>query len=64
MQTYTIRGKKVTIHNDGEIFINGSKTGLKQWQSDRTRYSNLSGQEQREIKGLDIEKALLRIGKV
>jgi len=55
-------GKKITVHNDGEIFVNGKATGLKQWQSSSTKYSNLSGTEQKDIKGLGVEDALWKRG--
>ena len=55
-------GKKITIYSDGEIFVNGNRTGLKQWSSSSVRYSNLSGQEQKDIKGLGVEDALWKRG--
>lgn len=60
MQQYKIKGKRVNIHNDGYIYgdVNGSGTGLKQWSSDKKRYSSLSGTEQRELRGLDLRTAL------
>ena len=45
MSVQVLRGKKVSVHGDGEIFVDGKKTNLKQWKSSPTRYSNLSGQE-------------------
>lgn len=63
MQSYSIRGKSVKIHNDGHIYVNGSSTGIKQWSSSSTRYSNAnSGSEVSEISGLNIEAALMRLG--
>lgn len=59
MNTETIRGKKVSVHADGHIFVNGKDTKLKRWKSDETRYSNLSGQEQKELQGQALEKALV-----
>ena len=58
------KGKTITIHDDGHIFVNGDCTGLKQWTSCSTRYSNLSGSEQKDLKGLDVESALLKRGKL
>ena len=58
MQQYKIKGKKVTIHNDGYIYLNGNSIGLKQWKSDKRRYSNLGGTEQKELKNLDIQTVL------
>ena len=54
--------KRITIHTDGHIFVEGKCTGLKQWVSTSSRYSNLSGQEQKDIKGLGIEEALWKRG--
>lgn len=63
MQSYSIRGKSVKVHNDGSIFVNGNSTGIKQWSSSSTRYSNASsGSEIKEMSGLDIEAALMRKG--
>ena len=58
MQQYNIKGKRVTIHNDGYLYINGNSVGIKQWKSDKKRYSNLSGTEQKELRNLDIQTAL------
>ena len=58
MQQYKIKGKKVTIHNDGYIYVNGSSIGLKQWESDKKRYSNLSGTEQKDFRNLDLQTIL------
>ena len=62
MATYKLNGKKVTVHSDGEIFVNGSVTNLKQWKSDSKRYSNIFGQEQKDVKGQSSEGALLLRG--
>ncbi len=64
MQEYTIKGRKIKIFHDGEIFVNGKKTKLKQWKSSNSRYSNLQGRELEELKGLNIEEALSRMGKL
>ncbi len=57
-QKYNINGKRVTIKSDGHIFVNGKKTNIKQWKSSKTNYSNLSGQEQKDLKGMDVKRAL------
>ncbi len=63
MQQYSIRGKSVKVFGDGQIFVNGNKTGMKQWSSSSTRYSNgNSGSELKDLQGLDIEAALMRKG--
>jgi len=59
-----IKGKNVNVHNDGEIFVNGTSAGFKQWKSGSTRYSNMSGQEIKKIKGKDLETALTIMGKL
>jgi hypothetical protein len=58
MAEYKLRGKVVSVHSNGQIFVNGGSTGLKQWTSSSTRYSNLSGQEQTDVKGKNLEEAL------
>ncbi len=58
MASYNLRGKTVSVHSDGHIFVNGKCTGLKQWSSSSTKYSNLSGQEQKDVKGKTLEEAL------
>lgn len=56
-------GKIITIYSDGEIFVNGKATGLRQWSSSSTRYSSIkSGSEQKDIKGLGVEEALWKRG--
>jgi hypothetical protein len=63
MKNFSIRGKTVTVHNDGYIFVNGNATNIKQWQSSSKRYSDTrSGSEIKEISGLDLESALLLKG--
>jgi len=54
----TLRGKKVSVHNDGKIFVDGKRTNLKQWKSSSTQYSNLSGQAQNDVSGKMLEQAL------
>ena len=59
MQSYTIRGKKITIHNDNRIYVDGRDTKIKIWSSSSTKYSNTnSGQKTGEISGMDLESAL------
>jgi hypothetical protein len=57
-----IKGRKISIHNDGQIFVDGKNTNLKQWQSDPKRYSNLHGQEQADVRGQTLETALMLRG--
>jgi ribosome-associated translation inhibitor RaiA len=59
MQTFNIRGKQVNIHNDNRIYVNGKDTQIKVWSSSSTKYSNAkSGQQMKEISGMDLESAL------
>jgi serine/threonine protein phosphatase PrpC len=58
MQQYKIRGKQINIHSDGVIFVDGRNTGIKQWRSNKKRYSSLSGSEIKELKDLDVQTAL------
>lgn len=58
MSIQVLRGKKVSVHGDGEIFVDGNKTNLKQWKSSSTRYSNLAGQEQIDVSGKALADAL------
>ncbi len=58
MAEFKLRGKKVSVHSDGHIFVDGRCTGIKQWKSSSTKYSNLSGQEQKDLKGSVLEDAL------
>lgn len=61
-QEYTIKGSRVSIHSNGQIFVNGKDTKIKQWTSSPTRYSNMSGQEQKDISGNKLEDALMLRG--
>ncbi len=61
-QEYTIKGRRVSIHSNGQIFVDGRDTKIKQWSSSATRYSNLSGQEQKDISGKKLEDALMLRG--
>jgi len=57
-QELKIKGKRVSIHGDGSIFVDGKDTNLKRWSSCATRYSNRYGQEQTDLKGMKLEDAL------
>lgn len=61
-QEYTVRGARVSIHLNGQIFVNGKDTKLKQWKSSPTHYSNMHGQEQKDISGKKLEDALMLRG--
>ncbi len=64
MKAFSIRGKSVSIHSDGHIFVSGKDTGMKMWSSNSRRYSTLHGSEIKEISGLDLESALVLKGLV
>lgn len=51
-------GKKITIHHDGWLFVNGNSTGIKQWDSDPKRWSNNGGQEIKLLQGMPLEQVL------
>jgi len=51
------KGKRISVHADGRIFVDGKDTRLKQWDCGN-RYSNLSGQEDKAIKGKGLLEAL------
>jgi hypothetical protein len=57
------KGKQITIHNDGEIFVDKKATGLWQWDCGN-RYSNKQGQEQKDVKGKGYIEALFIRGLV
>jgi hypothetical protein len=57
MTEYKIGIKKVSVHPNGQIFVDGKNTKIKQWQCGN-RYSNMSGQELKQLKGMSLEKAL------
>lgn len=59
---FKLKHKKVTIHSDGQIFVEGKSTGLKMWKSSSTRYSNHQGTEQKDVKGKELEAALILRG--
>ena len=59
MKTFSIRGKRVNIHNDNRVYVDGKDTKIKIWSNSSTRYSNVnSGAEFKEISGMDLESAL------
>ena len=58
MAEYKVKGKRITIHSNGQIFVDGKSTGLKQWKNG-TQYSNLSGQVQEKLNGMSLEDMLI-----
>ncbi len=59
MKTFNIRGKRVNIHNDNRIYVNGRDTKMRMWQNSSSKYINVnSGAEIKEISGMDLESAL------
>lgn len=57
------KGKRISVHADGHIFVDGKDTKLRQWDCGN-RYSNLHGQEDKEIKGKGLIEALYLKGLV
>ena len=51
-------GKTVNIYNNGELWVAGRFTGLRQWESNPKRWSNASGQEISDLKGKSLEEVL------
>ena len=59
MQSFSIRGKRVNIHNDSRIYVDGKDTKMRLWNNSTTRYVNVnSGSEIKEISGMNLEEAL------
>ncbi len=54
----TIQGKSITIYNNGDMYVNGSYTGLRRWQNSPKNWSNSSGQEISDLKGKDVQEVL------
>lgn len=54
----TIQGKKIAIHTNGQLFVNGKDTGLFQWRSDATRWKDRFGSELKDLKGKSLEMVL------
>ena len=57
MADLKIRGKRVSVHADGHIFVDGKDTKLRQWSNGKD-YSNMDGQKQTDVKGKSLEEAL------
>jgi hypothetical protein len=57
-----IRGTKVTVHHDGWVWVNGSPTGIKQWNDNPKRWSNTGGQEIKDLSGYSLEEVLKEKG--
>ena len=51
------KGKRISVHSDGHIFVDGHDTHLRQWDCGN-RYSNLNGQEDKSIKGKGLLEAM------
>lgn len=58
MTVRRIKGKNVSIHSDGKIYVDGKGTNLKQWKSSSTEYSNIAGSHQKDLSGELLEDAL------
>jgi hypothetical protein len=60
---YNIRGKKVRIDSDGEVFVDGSYADLKK-SSTSNMWMNRAGIEIKALEGKSLEEALLYQGKI
>lgn len=61
MRLETKMGNKnvqVNVYNNGEVWVGGKFTQLRQWESDPKRWSNQSGQEITDLKGKSLEEVL------
>lgn len=54
----TIRGKSVNIYNNGDLWVAGKNTNLRQWESDPKIWANQSGQQIKDLKGKTLEEVL------
>lgn len=57
-QTIKFGKNTISIHSDGQIFVNGNFTGIIQWKSDPKRYKNRLGTEIAELKDKSLEVVL------
>jgi hypothetical protein len=53
-----IQLKEIRVYDNGDVYVDGSYTNLRQWSSDPKRWSNGSGQEIKDLKGKDLEQVL------
>ena len=53
-----IQGRKISIWNSGQLFIDGHNTGIYQWKYDPKRWSDTGGQEIRDLKNKTLEEVL------
>ena len=57
MQT-TIQGKRISVHPDGQIFVDGRDIGLYRFKSDPKRWKNPHGTEIHALRGKSLEDVL------
>ena len=53
-----IQGKEVNIYNNGNLWVGGQNTGLRQWESNPKIWENQSGQQIIDLKGMSLEEVL------
>jgi len=53
-----IRGKRVILKQNGALWVDGVYKNLNQWDSSQTTWSNQSGQEQKELRGMSLDALL------
>jgi ribosome-associated translation inhibitor RaiA len=42
MQSFNIRGKRVNIHNNNRIFVDGRDAKMRMWNNNSTKYINVN----------------------
>jgi hypothetical protein len=51
-------GKSVNIYNNGDLWVGGKNTGLRQWKDDPKAWGNQSGQQIKDLYGKSPEEVL------
>jgi hypothetical protein len=60
---YNIRGKRVKVDGDGEVFVDGSRADLKKGLTS-PMWMNCAGIEIKALQGKSLEEALIYQGKI
>jgi|GEM_PF-2919867 len=55
---FHVKGKRVSVDEDGRIYVNGSDTGIRQWKSEANRYSDRYGAEMKDLRKMSLEDVL------
>ena len=51
-------GKSVNVYDNGDVYVAGTYTNLRQWESNPKRWSNSSGQEISDLNKKSLEEVL------